>query len=228
MTALLVIEGIVILMLLILVAGLLKSHAEILRQLHRLGASVDRSDTPRPPGVSTFGVASADRVVGTDLSGAERTVSLTNGRSPTLLAFLSSGCATCRSFWEELHHSPEPPLPGTRTVVVTKGTASESPGKLRELAPTDITLLMSDEYWDRFRVPVTPYFLLVDREGNVLGEGSARNWDHLLGLLRQSISDTPNPAHLDTTEREEFTDSRLRDSGIQPGDDSLYRNPIDP
>ena len=41
MTALVVLEGVVILLLLILVAGLLKSHAEILRQLHRLGASTE-------------------------------------------------------------------------------------------------------------------------------------------------------------------------------------------
>ena len=38
MTAVVIIEAVVILLLVILVAGLLKSHAEILRQLHALGA----------------------------------------------------------------------------------------------------------------------------------------------------------------------------------------------
>lgn len=227
MNALVVIEGVVILLLLVLVAGLLKSHADILRQLQRLGASVDNPGVPTPPRSVGFGEAPANEITGVDLSGAERAISLRNGGSPTLLAFLSSGCATCRTFWEELHHEPEPPIPGTRTVVVTKGPTAESPGKLKELAPEDLTLIMSDDDWDRFRVPITPYFLLVDETARVIGEGSARDWEHLLSLLRQSLSDSADPVHLDTGRREEFTDSRLRNSGVHPGDESLYRNPVE-
>lgn len=226
MTALIIVEGVVILLLLVLVAGLLKSHAEILRQLHRLGATFDSPASVQPRSVG-FGEVPSPDITGQDLTGATRTVSLRNGRSPTLLAFLSSGCATCRVFWEELHSELEPPVPEARTVVVTKGTGSESPSKLRELAPPDVTLIMSDETWDEFRVPLTPYFLLVYADGRVIGEGSARNWSHLLSLLRQSAADSPDPARLDTRGREQFTDSRLRESGIQPGDHSLYENPLD-
>lgn len=228
MTAVIVIEGVVILLLLVLVAGLLKSHADILRQLHQLGASVDNPGVPTPPRSVGFGEAPAYEIIGTDLAGADRAISLRNGRSPTLLAFLSSGCATCRTFWEELHKDPRPPIPGTRIVVVTRGTAAESPGKLKELAPENLTLIMSDADWDRFRVPVTPYFLLVDENARIIGEGSARDWEHLLSLLRQSLSDPTDPTRLDTDGREEFTDSRLRRSGVRPGDESLYRNPIEP
>lgn len=51
MTAVVIIEGVVIALLVILVAGLLRSHAEILRQLDRLGAGEGegtRIDGPRP------------------------------------------------------------------------------------------------------------------------------------------------------------------------------------
>jgi hypothetical protein len=51
MTVLVVLEGFVILVLAVLVVGLLRSHAEILRSLHDLGAgeggSHDTQDTPR-------------------------------------------------------------------------------------------------------------------------------------------------------------------------------------
>lgn len=227
MTALIVLEGVVILLLLILVAGLLKSHAEILRQLHRLGAPTDSSINTTQPRSIGFGEAPSSEITGLDLQGSSRTISLRHGRSPTLIAFLSSGCATCHVFWEELSGDLEPPLPGTRTVVVTRGHEAESPVKLAELASPDITLIMSDETWDEYRVPLTPYFLLVDEQARVLGEGSARNWAHLLSLLRQSIADSPDPTRLDTDSREQFTDSRLRSSGIEPGDESLYRNPLE-
>lgn len=228
MTALIVIEAVVILLLLVLVAGLLKSHAEILRELHRLGAGTGDGAGGQTPARSIgVGESPLPEITGVDTAGATRTVSLRHGRSPTLLAFLSSGCATCRTFWEELHEDLEPPLPGTRTVVVTKGPQSESPAMLAELAPPQVTLVMSDEAWDGFRVPLTPYFLLLDESARVIGEGSARNWAHLLGLLRQSAADSPDPTQMGTGGREQFTDSRLRSSGIEPGDSSLYQNPLE-
>jgi hypothetical protein len=85
---------------------------------------------------------------------------------------------------------------------------------------------MSDDAWDAFTVPLTPFFMLVDGAGRVIGEGSATTWDHLIGLLRQSAADAQVPTHMDTVERERFTDSRLHMSGIDPGDPSLYENPL--
>ena len=227
MTAIVVIEGVVILLLLILVAGLLKSHAEILRQLHRLGGATESGDVPGVPQSVGFGEAPTTELIGTDLAGASRTISLITGRSPTLLAFMSSGCASCRVFWQELHGDLEPPLPDTRTVVVTKGRRSESPAKLAELAPEGTTLVMSDETWDDFRVPLTPYFLLLDGQARVIGEGSAGNWSQLLSLLGQSAADSGDPTQINTKGRERFTDSRLRKSGVEPGDPSLYEDPLD-
>ncbi len=230
-TAVLVIEGLVIVLLAILVAGLLKSHAEILRQLHALGAGEDgsvtvgaRSTRPRTTG---FESAPATTLIGSDLGGGTLSVSLEHGQGNTLLAFLSSGCLSCQTFWSEFNGDFELPTPDTRTVIVTKGPGSESTAKVSQLAPNRIPLLMSDEVWDTFRVPMTPYFLLVDGDGMVIGEGAASSWRHLLGLLRQSAVDAAAPIHLDTEGRRQFTDSQLRNAGIKPGDPSLYENPLE-
>lgn len=229
MTALLILEGMVILLLLILVAGLLKSHAEILRQLHRLGASTESELEMPVPRARTTGLAESPttELTGVDLSGATRSVSLEGGRHHTLLAFLSSGCASCITFWEALDNGFDLPWTETRTVVVTKGPASESPGRLSELAPAQVPVILSDEMWDLFRVPVTPYFLLVDSDAQIVGEGSATNPQQLVGLLRQSAADSADPTHMSTQSRREFTDSQLRRSGVEPGDPSLYQDPLE-
>ncbi|MGH8945744.1 MAG: hypothetical protein ACRDVL_06330 [Acidimicrobiia bacterium] len=229
MTALLILEGVVILLLLILVAGLLKSHAEILRQLHRLGVSTESGLETPSRGARTTGFAEAPTVelTGVDLSGATRTVTLEGGRHHTLLAFLSSGCASCITFWEALDCGLDLPGAETRTVVVTKGPTSESPGRLSELAPAKVPVILSDEMWDLFRVPITPYFLLVDSDARIVGEGSATTPQQLVGLLRQSAADSGDPTHMDTRARQDFTDSQLSRSGIEPGDSSLYEDPLD-
>ncbi len=231
MTLVVVIEAVVIVLLAILVGGLLKSHAEILRQLNALGVSEDGSVTASTrgglPKTTGFEKAPTTTLTGVDLAGGALSLSIEHGRGNTLLAFLSSGCLSCETFWREFHRDFELPTPDTRTVILTKGPGSESPGRLRELAPPNLPLLMSDEVWNTFKVPMTPYFLLVDGKGMVVGEGAAASWHHLLGLFRQSASDAAKPLALDTEGRALFTDSQLRDAGVHPGDPSLYQNPLD-
>ena len=228
MTVLVVIEAVVILLLLVLMAGLLRSHAEILRQLHRLGADarIDRSSGVRLQSTG-FEVAPALEIDGIEPSGTARRVSLRHGRGETLLAFLTSGCASCRIFWDAFDGDIELPTPDTRPVIVTKGTASESPGTVAGLAPSNVPVVMSDDAWDTFRVPLTPYFMLIDGKGKVIGEGSASSWNHLVDILTQSLQDTRDPVHLDTADRERYTDERLSRSGVEPGDPSLYTNPLE-
>ena len=231
MTAVVVIEAVVIALLTVLVAGLLKSHAEILRQLHALGAGEDGSVAPTArgglPRTTGFEKAPTTTLTGVDLAGGALTISLEHGRGSTLLAFLSSGCLSCETFWREFNGDFELPTPDTRTVILTKGRESESPGRLQELAPPRVQLLMSNQVWDQFKVPMTPYFLLVDGDGMVIGEGAAASWRHLIGLLRQSASDAVSPLGLDTEGRALFTDAQLRNAGVHPGDPSLYQNPLD-
>ena len=76
MTALVVAEGLVILLLLVLVAGLLKSHAEILRELHRLGGKLDGEIGPGGVRVTGLGEAPLTDIRGNDPLVIEHTVSL--------------------------------------------------------------------------------------------------------------------------------------------------------
>jgi hypothetical protein len=225
MTAVVVIEAVVIVLLLVLMAGLLKSHAEILRRLDRLGVTGDEPTRAQHLRTTGLGKVPAEEVTGVDPSGSVISVSLTHGRGETLLSFLSTGCASCRVFWEELAGGVDLPTPRTRPVIVTKGPGAESPGKVAELAPSRVKVVMSDEAWADFKVPLTPYFMLVDGEGGVIGEGSATNMSHLLGLFRQSAGDA-NPVQLNTRQRERFTDDQLSGSGIEPGDPSLHEDPL--
>ena len=225
MTAVVVIEGVVIVLVLVLIAGLLKSHAEILHRLDRLGARSDESTMAQRLRTTGLGNAPANEIIGTDQTGSTVSVSLNHGRGETLLCFLSTGCASCRVFWEELATDVDLPTGETRPVIVTKGPHAESPGKVTELAPERVRLVMSDEVWDQFKVPLTPYFILVGPDGQIIGEGSATSMSHLLGLFRQSASDA-NPVRLNTRQREAFTDDQLAGSGIEPGDPSLYEDPL--
>lgn len=238
MTTVIVIEGIVIVLLAVLVAGLLRSHAEILRRLHELGAgedhatSVPLSPTRRSPGSSPASLQQAPPAIsGMTPQGATVSVALQGSRGYTLVAFLSSGCGTCKSFWADFgrpgHNTPRSDV---RTVICTKSAVDESVSDVRRLAPTDPLTVMSTEAWDSFSVPFTPYFALVDTErGAVVGDGAAAGWQQLVGLVERALGDAADLARLDRTTRQRLTDSdeELRRAGITPGDPVLYRNPTE-
>ena len=234
MLTLVIVEGIVILLLTVLVAGLLRSHADILRTLDRLGAG-DGAVTPAPQGSMTLGptrrstdTVAIESITGETLDGQTRTIALTGSRGYVLAAFLSSGCSTCRPFWSSFGRDLDLPHPDIRTVIVAKDAREESPADLRTLAPRDIPTVLSSEAWDAFRVPGTPYFQLVDAtDGAVLGEGSAANWSRLLEMIRRAVGDddTTRSLRRSTAERLVDSDEELRRAGITPGDDTLYRKP---
>src|SRR5581483_4680242 len=94
--AIAVVEGLAIALLAVLVAGLLRSHAEILRSLHDLGAGLDL-DTGSGSGkavVHPSRVTSlrhdeqAHDIVGERLDGTAAAVSVVGTRHDTVLAFL--------------------------------------------------------------------------------------------------------------------------------------------
>jgi hypothetical protein len=225
MTAVVIIEAVVIVMLLILVAGLLKSHAEILRRLDRLGAAADGADNEtRQPRTSRLGRAPTNEITGVEPGGSAVSVSLSPRTGETLLAFLSTGCASCQVFWDEFATHAALSATETRPIIVTKGSGAESPPKVARLVPPEVRVVMSDEAWDEFKVPLTPYFMLVGGDGGIIGEGSATNMDRLLDLLRGS--ENGSPVRMSTRQRERFTDDRLSSSGVEPGDPSLYEDPL--
>jgi hypothetical protein len=248
MTVLVVLLTVVVGFLALLVAGLLRSHADILKSLHDLGVGVDqehqhaspsrRLETqpgvpePREGGVRAFDIA------GQDPFGAAASAAIAGTQRLSLVAFLSSSCLTCRTFWEALA-DPRIEVPGgARLVIVAKGPEAESESALRRLAPKSVTTILSSEAWLDYEIPVAPYFVLVDGvTDTIIGEGAATSWEQVSNLLGQSLADagiaaergrrvTSGPqaraAHLNGAERERRVDDELRAAGIEPGDPSLY------
>jgi hypothetical protein len=223
----LVLESVVLVLLTVLVAGLLRSHAEILRRLHALGAGLD-PDAPTSE-LASMPVELRSRVSGSfataaDLDGAGLRddalhVPVVGTRHRTLLAFLSSGCLTCQTFWTAFGEPARLDLPDDiRVVVVTKDASEESVSALRKLAPPNVSVVMSSAAWSDYSVPGSPYFALVDGgAGRVTGEGTGAHWDQVKNLLRQAADDASDDS------REVRIDRELLEHGIAPGDPSLYR-----
>ena len=247
MTVLVVALGVVVAILGVLVAGLLRSHADILRALHELGVTEDRLGSASgagaagsfdtQPGVPQprpeAGQTTAHDIVGATPAGGAGRAAVVSTRHTTLLAFLSSGCLTCRDFWEAFADDLALPGTDTRLVVVTQGPESESPAAINSLAAPDLTVLMSSEAWNDYGVPVSPYFLLVDGpSGTVIGEGAASTWESVAGMLERALADTGRDAEARSTPRarargavrEADTDETLARAGIEPGDPRLHHD----
>lgn len=233
MTALVILEAVVVLLLAVLVIGLLRSHGEILRALRDLGVELDEAEAtavPRPfPRRTTESMAAAD-IAGITPEGSQRMVGVVGARHTTMLAFLSSGCLTCANFWEAFGRE-ELALPGedTHLVIVTKGPEAESPAAIAAKAPRRMTTVMSTEAWDHYGVPITPYFVLVDGpSGQIAGEGAAANWRQLESLMAQAAADGGllNRATRggSTSDRIDRADEELAAAGITPDHPSLLAN----
>jgi hypothetical protein len=239
MAVLVTLLAVVVALLGLLVAGLLRSHAEILRALHELGAGVD-PDAPRDPAATSAGTRSPslahrrDTRGASDISGTSPTddavsIAIVGAPRPTLLAFLTTGCTTCADFWTAFADERRRVPGDARLVVVLKGANAESPVRARKMAPRDVPVVMSDEAWDAYDVPVAPYFVFVDGPtGEVVGEGAAATWAQLTSMLDRAIEEAGvdlgrrRGRRNDNRSREARADRDLRASGIEPGDPSLY------
>jgi hypothetical protein len=212
-------ETLLLVLLLILVAALLRSHAEILRRLGPPAESGPAPATAPVPGRASAPLRSragvAPPITGTTLSGDPvRLVFDGDVAQPTLLAFLSGGCASCRPFWAGLGRSRLPG--GVEPVVVVRGPDRERPGPLRELAPAGVPVLVSSQAWSDYEVPGSPYFVLVQQR--VLGEGVATTFEGLAGMLGDALADAAAPPSAGG----DRIDERLAAAGILPGNSSLY------
>jgi hypothetical protein len=199
-TAIVVTDTVLLVLLSLLVVGLLRSHAELLRRLghddeehqaHDHGAEPQGSpnlqliDLPAPREETP---PAAD-IIGETPTGDAVKVSVT-GERDTLVTFLSSGCLTCMDLWQGIRNESEP-LPGdARVVIVTKGRSMESPSRLIDLAPAGVPVVMSQEAWEGYAISMSPYFVHVDgRTGAVRSEGAATSWDQVRSLLRDAMED---------------------------------------
>jgi hypothetical protein len=270
--------GIAVVLLAVLVIGLLRSHAEVLRRLHELGAGLYDDElpsaetasgttaagvtspvalSPRPdirtqPGVAgprPDEVPGAHDLAGVTPAGDAVAVAVAGAEHTTLLAFLSSGCATCADFWRAFADGAADHLPGrdTRLVIVTKSPEHESVSEVRAVAPPAVTTVMTTAAFDAYGVPVNPYFILVDGpSGRVVGEGAAATWAQVANLLSQAAADhgvaldltaedaapgaggrpAREVAGLDSRQRDALAEAELLAAGIGPGHPSLYADPL--
>jgi len=251
MAAALVAVVLVVALLGVLVVGLLRSHADVLRALHDLGVGEAqlRGEAPIAAGRASAGIRTVPGVpeppegsaLGQlhDISGrlpdgGAARISLVGTEGTTLLAFLSSGCTTCQDFWRAFGTDEVSAVPGadTRVVVVTRGPEEESPAAVAELAPSRVTTVMSTEAWDDYDVPVSPYFLLVDGRAGVVGEGASSSWAQVVDLLGKALADqgieaaAPQLTRRDLLmgrDREQRVDRELARAGIEPGSPDLYQ-----
>lgn len=216
LTAIVVVETMLLLLLAALMVGLLRSHAEILRRLpagdqgssdvQPVDLRREADETSEPVAMHATGaraaaipdhlpaprteVTPAHDIAGRTLEGDAVVVSPRTGVN-TLIAFLSSGCMTCRTFWDGLQPDARRPLPGSpRIIVVTKDAQLESPSKLRSLAPPDVPVVLSSSAWEAYAIPMSPFFVYVDGDtGDVRSEGAASAWDQVASLLGDAIAD---------------------------------------
>jgi hypothetical protein len=229
MTAVVIGLALVVAVLAVLVAGVLRSHAEILKSLHELGAGLelDRS-SPGPVPVTIDGVVppraagaeAPEALIGETLDGEQVALPLRGGA--TLLAFLSSSCTTCQEFWTAFRRGTPMVPAGARLAVVVRDLTEESPGKLRDQAPQDLPVVSSSALWDALDIPGSPYFVLVDPAGRIVGEGSGASWPQVADLLGQAHEDdrlrrAGNGAH-----REARDEAQLRAAGVEAGHPSLH------
>ena len=129
----------------LLVFGLLKSHAEIIRALSRAGITLD--DGPAPSGHPDragasgaplpSGVGGIHDIVGVSPGGGPIKVNVTGVDGLILLAFLSSGCRTCEKFWKAFAESDlQLPHPRVRLVIVGQDPIYESESSVRRVGTT--------------------------------------------------------------------------------------------
>ena len=232
MIVLLIVAFVAIAILTLIVFGLLRTHADILRALDRAGISLDESAAASSVGPVPLSDPTRKEdvveIVGTVPGGGPVAVSVT-GAHHTLLAFMSSGCKTCETFWSEFE-SPALDLPGeaTRLVIVAQDPAHDSESRLAELAPSGVRTVCSSAAWEAYNVPGSPYFVLVDGPTmKVIGSGTATNWPQVRQLLVQAIGDSKSGGpQSNVAYSDNGVSAELAAFGIGPGHPSLY--PPDP
>jgi hypothetical protein len=212
-TVVVLVQGLVLAVALLFIVALLRSHAEILR---RLGPSEQRPDLRPPEAAPPRSDQPAPALTGTTPQGDAIVLDFAStAQSPTLLAFLTTGCTTCQAFWESL---AEPRLPrSVSTVIVSHSSDRESPQRILKLAPRNTPVVMSSAAWGDYRVPGAPYFVLVD--GAIRGEGVATTWEALASLVSDAIADERGGG---ADARGRHIDDVFTAAGIGPEDPSLY------
>jgi hypothetical protein len=228
MTVLAIVDTVLLVIAVVYIVALLRSHADILRRLAILeeGGTATRPSAatglPEPGDVELDAPAP---ISGTTLTGDSVALSFGPGSPPTLLAFLTSGCASCAPFWAGLRETADLPALPDRVIVVTHDTTRESPARVARLAPGAAEIVMSSDAWERYAVPASPHFVLTDGRGGIRGRGSALSWSQLetmVGDARADADEATLAAARTTEERAARSEQALVRAGIGPGHPSLF------
>ena len=138
----------------------------------------------------------AGEVVGTTPDGRSIVVDVASDRCSTLVAFLSSSCLSCETFWRAFDEHDAMRLAGRemQMVLVTHGSGREDPARVAARAPRHLLTVMSESAWSDYDVPGSPYFVLVDGpDASVIAEGTASSWPGLIELLTRTDADQQDP-----------------------------------
>jgi hypothetical protein len=228
MTILAIVDTGLLVVALVYIVALLRSHADILRRLTLLeegsaGARVPAAAVALPgPGDE---LDAPVPISGTTLAGDSVALSLGAGSPPTLLAFLTSGCTSCAPLWAGLRESADLPSLAERVIVITHDATRESPARVSRLAPGAAEVVMSSTAWEDYGVPSSPHFVLTDGRGGIRGRGSALSWSQLETMVGDARADADEavavPART-TEERAARSAQALARAGIGPGHPSLF------
>jgi hypothetical protein len=209
----------------LLVAGMLRTHADIMRALNLAPAEATTEGvtdgpppnlTGPPSNASERLSAPAAPLDGVNLVDLQPVAVEMKRDGGTLLGFLSSGCLSCVRFWTELS-SPSSRLelpPDARLILVTKDPSEERVARLREMAPSEHAVVMSSQAWEDYDVPGAPYFVWIDgSSATVRGVGASDRIEGVLKLLSDQLFEESAAAE---------EDRELMAAGVYPGDQSLY------
>jgi hypothetical protein len=198
MNILVFVDTVLLALLCLLMVGLLRGHAELMRRTSAMESNPDGPPELNGAKGNGFELLPAPRaeetpafdIAGTLLDGGVQKVSMRSNRN-TLLAFLSSGCSACVPFWEGLSDVQRKQLPGqARIVVVSKDPEMESPSRLESLVPPETSFIMSSQAYADYKVELSPYFIFVEgTSGQVVSEGTATTWPQVLSLLTDAMRD---------------------------------------
>src|SRR6185503_2101968 len=132
MAVLITVEAVAIALLAVLVAGVLRSHAEILRALRDAGiATGHETEYERPVPARRPSGSAAQDVVGVTPAEESIVIGVVGAQHDTVLAFLTTGCITCGGFWRAFAEQGAESLPGAgRVVIVTRDASEESESKV--------------------------------------------------------------------------------------------------
>jgi hypothetical protein len=231
MTILVLVETVLLGVLTVLVAGLLRAYGTVLRRLHELDRGRQFELRPAGPAQqSPVEIDGAHDIAGETLGGELVATRVTGVEHDTLLLFLSSGCATCATFWTELGVPGALRLPPrTRLLVVPQSAADERPADLAALAPAGVDVVLSSQAWRDYEVPGSPHVVYVDGpSGRIRGEGTGQSMRQVAELLAQAtgdarfVTDAAPPKSARDHAQELAVDRELLGAGILPGDPRLY------